>query len=82
MEKPKIDYPCDWIYKIVVSDKELLEKTIPNVLKNICFKLLESNRSKTGKYTSFNLTARVDSEEKKNEIFNILKDIPTVRIIL
>ena len=82
MEKPKINYPCDWSYKIIGSDKELIAKTIPTVLENGKYKFYEGNQSKTGKYTSFNLSVHVDSEEKRDKIFNLLKNIPTVIMIL
>ncbi|MDD5771861.1 MAG: DUF493 domain-containing protein [bacterium] len=82
MEKPKIDYPCEWTYKIIGYEGDVVEKALPSVMGDVSYKFCTSNKSKTGKYTSFNLTVNVESEEKRIEIFNKIKKIPTVITIL
>jgi hypothetical protein len=82
MEKPKINYPCVWYYKIIGYDRELITNILPIVLEKLDYTFEESHKSKTGKYISFNFSAQVNSEEERNKIFNILKNIPTVKIVL
>ncbi len=46
------------------------------------YQFSESRHSRTGKYTSFNLSVHVKSEQERLAIFNGLKHIPSVKVIL
>lgn len=81
MQKPQIQYPCEWYYKIIGSDRELIIDTLSVVLKGFTYQFNESRQSRTGKYISFHVSLRVSSEEERNKIFLMLKDIPTVRVV-
>ncbi len=82
MEIPEITYPCNWSYKIIASDKDYIAKTIPELLGSHEHKFTESNQSRTGKYTSFSISLRVTSEKERDNIFNILKRLPSVKMVL
>jgi putative lipoic acid-binding regulatory protein len=82
LKKPEINYPCTWSYKVIGSDRELVTRAILTVLENLEYQFSESNQSRTGKYISFNVSARVESEEERNRIFGLLQDIPTVKMVL
>lgn len=82
MEKPEVTYPCEWSYKVITTDKDYIAKTIPELLESHDYKFAESNQSRTGKYTSFSITLRVSSEEERNKIFNILRCLPSVKMVL
>ncbi len=75
LEKPDIQYPCIWSYKIITD-------AMPVVLKAFEYQFSESRQSKTGKFTSFHLSMQVNSEEERNTILNILRDIPSIKFIL
>ena len=64
------------------ADKDYIVKTIPELLESHEYEFTESNQSRTGKYTSFSLSLRVNSEEERNNIFNILKCLPSVKMVL
>ena len=72
-DKPKIDYPLSWEYKLILKDKELLETIIENVLGDKKYIVKPSNVSKKGKYTSFNLVIIVNDEEERLSIFDGFK---------
>lgn len=82
MEKPTIAYPCIWPYKIVGEDGKQIANSIAVLFKTREFRFSESNQSKTGKYISFDFLIEVKNEQERYKIFDILKDIPTVKIIL
>jgi putative lipoic acid-binding regulatory protein len=82
MTRPVIDYPCDWSYTVIATSREIITRTVPTVLADLTYQLDESHRSKTGKFTSFNLTVYVASEVERIRVFEILKAMPTVRIVL
>jgi len=82
MEKLEITYPTTWSYKLIGSDKDVMMHSIQSQMEDYEYTLIESNQSRTGKFTSLKITAKVASEEERVQIFEILKHIPTVRIIL
>lgn len=82
METPEITYPCNWSYKIIASDKDYIAKTIPELLESREYEFAESNQSRTGKYTSFSISLQVSSEKERDNIFNILKCLPSVKMVL
>ena len=82
MKTPEITYPCNWSYKVISSDKEYIARTIPELLESREYEFAESNQSSTGKYTSFSISLRVSSEAERNNIFNILKCLPSVKMVL
>lgn len=82
LKKPEIDYPCTWSYKVIGSDRELVTQAVLVVLQDFEYQFSESNQSRTGKYISFNISARVASEEERNRIFITLQNIPTVKMVL
>ena len=82
MDKPKIDYPCKWSFKIIGSDKTQISDAVVVMLEAFEYQFDESHQSRTGKYTSFNLSVHVKSEDERNTIFRGLKKIPSVKVIL
>ena len=82
MKEPEITYPCNWSYKVIASDRDYIAKTIPELLESREYEFAESNQSKTGKYTSFSVSLGVSSEEERDNIFNILKSLPSVKMVL
>jgi putative lipoic acid-binding regulatory protein len=82
MDKPHIDYPCPWPYKIIGSHPELMARTVRELLRGKVFDLRESHRSTQGTYTSLSLYVQVHSEAERNEIFRALQCIPTVKIVI
>ena len=82
MDSPTIEYPCIWSFKIIGSDTAQITDTIVVMLEAFEYQFSESRHSRTGKYTSFNLSVHVKSEEERLAIFNGLKHIPSVKVIL
>lgn len=81
-KKPEITYPCKWSYKVIATDRKYIAKTVPELLESREYEFAESRQSTTGKYTSFSLSLRVNSEAERNKIFNILKYLPSVKMVL
>ena len=81
MPKPEIQYPCEWYYRVIGSDRELITDRLSVVLRGFRYQFNESRESRTGKYVSFHVSLRVRNEEERNKIFIMLKDIPTVKVV-
>ena len=82
MDKPNIEYPCTWWFKVIGSDREGIPQHIASMLESVDFDLSESRQSRSGKYSSFNLSVYVKDEQERNAIFQDLKKVPTVKFIL
>ncbi len=76
-----IDYPCKWIYKIIGSDKESVQKAVANIIQDREYLVEVSNTSKTGKYLSFDVTIMVNDEGYRNKIYQDLKDHDDIKFV-
>jgi putative lipoic acid-binding regulatory protein len=81
-EKLELDYPCNWAYKLIASEKEALQKAIHNVIQEREHKLTHSNNSKSGKYVSMNLELLVHNEDDRNFIYEALKAHSNIKMVL
>ena len=82
MDKPEIEYPCDWTFKIIGQDERLLREAAIATLQNRIHTVNNSNASSGGKYTSLNLVVNVKGETDRNEIFTNLQKNPSIKLIL
>jgi len=83
--RPDIDYPTNWGFKIIGKDKNALEKCIKEIMKiegdkkHLCS---IGNQSKTGKFTTYNASCTVESEEERNRIFKYFEDHDDVDMVI
>lgn len=82
MKKLEIEYPCDWTFKIIGQDEELLRKAAMSSLQSRIYIINKSNASSGGKYISLNLVVTVKDEIDRNEIFNGLQNDSAVKLVL
>jgi len=82
VDKPKIDYPCQWGFKIIGRDKSKLELSIKEILltkEHIC---KDGNISKNGKFYSMNAYCQVDSEDERNRIFKDFETHKDIKMVM
>ena len=72
-EKASIDYPCEWVYKVIGSDKASVHGATASIMQDSAYQINDSNASKTGKYLSFNVTVIVGDEACRNKIYEGFK---------
>ena len=82
VEKPVINYPCKWNYRIVGADGDLIKKGIAEKLQGIEHTISDGNTSSRGNYVSINVDALVHTEEERLSITSLLRKIPAVKIVL
>jgi len=81
-QKVLIEYPCNRCYKVIATEKTLLEQAIRDVIDEREHKLSPSNKSKGGKYTSMNLDLLVHNEDDRTFIFEALKKHQAIKMVL
>ena len=80
-KEPSIDYPCEWTYKVIGSDKGSVHNSIASIIKDNDYQINDSNTSKTGKYLSFNVTVMVSDEAYRNKIYQDLKGHDDIKFV-
>jgi putative lipoic acid-binding regulatory protein len=81
-EKPKIEYPTQWGFKLIGRDKEALLKCIKEVMGEKEHLCSGGNASKTGKFHSYNASCIVQSEEERDRIFKYCHEHPCVEMVI
>lgn len=82
MNRPKIEYPCEWEYRIIGPDEENMRNAVVEILKAKQYTLFFSNISKAGKYISFALKTIVATEKERNEIYVFLRGHPAIKSVI
>ncbi|MFA6282101.1 MAG: DUF493 domain-containing protein [Candidatus Omnitrophota bacterium] len=81
-EKLKIEYPCEWEYRIIGVNEESLRLAVIEIIGSKVHNLSFSNKSKTGKYISLILKTTVTSEEERKNIYLALRKSPAIRSVI
>ncbi|MDF1877394.1 DUF493 domain-containing protein [Sulfurimonas sp. SAG-AH-194-L11] len=81
-QKVLIEYPCNWCYKVIASERAALEQAIRDVIDEREHSITHSNKSKTGKYISMNLDLLVHNEDDRTFIFDALKRHQDIKMVL
>lgn len=49
-QEVSIDYPCEWLYRVIESDKEFVHNAMTGIIQDREYHIHDSNVSKTGKF--------------------------------
>ena len=79
-QKPVVEYPCLWGYKVIGPDEENMRHAVKLCLDECLqentgdreFELGQSRTSKGGKYVSLSLNLTVNDETERDAIFAAL----------
>ncbi len=81
-EKPAINYPCQWTYKVIGLTEEDVAQAVRDVCQSKVYSLKHSMNSREGKYVSFSLMIVVSSEEERKGYFKSLKNHKNLKMVL
>ncbi len=81
-EKLQLEYPCQWCYKVIGESEEEIKDAIKDVIDEREHTLSESNKSKSGKYTSMNLDMLVHNDDDRQTIYEELKKHKNVKMVI
>jgi len=80
--RPEIEYPCDWSYKLIGTDKEALQTCVFDTVGERPYTTKEGNSSSKGKFHTLNMTCKVESEKDRNDIFKAFSDHDDVKMVI
>ena len=81
-DKPKIEYPCEWGFKLIGTDKEKLKACIDDIMAHREYKCKDGNVSKNGKFVTVNTSCEVCSQEERDELFKAFSDHDDVKMVI
>jgi putative lipoic acid-binding regulatory protein len=81
-ETLKLDYPCNWIYKLVVLEHINIKHTVKEVILDREHTVKQSKVSKQGKYKSYSLELLVHNEDDRKELYKLLSDHSNIKMIV
>jgi putative lipoic acid-binding regulatory protein len=81
-KKPEINYPCEWSFKVIGADKQLVRNAAEIVMEQREYLLHYSRGSRTGKYHSWNIDLVVKDENERNRIFADLKSHTAITMVI
>jgi hypothetical protein len=82
MQKLEIEYPCEWIYKIIGSDVSRMKAAAQSIICGKEFVIDVSRGSSKGNYVSLNLKITVASEHERKLIFTALGTHSDIKLVL
>jgi putative lipoic acid-binding regulatory protein len=80
--KPKIDYPCPWLFKVIGGDREAVRTAIAAVVGETPHTLVSANVSSGRRYHSFNLELLVESEADRDRLYRDLGACAVIKVVL
>lgn len=80
--KLELDYPCSWIYKIVVLETTNIKEVVQEVLLERDHNVKESKTSTKGKFKSYTLDLIVHNEDDRKTIYELLGKHSSVKMVL
>ncbi|MEN8006308.1 MAG: DUF493 domain-containing protein [Candidatus Krumholzibacteriota bacterium] len=89
-EKPVVEYPCRWGYKVIGPDEEAMRSAVKVCLDHCLndnsgdreFELGQSRTSRSGKYVSLSLNLKVQDEAERDAVFAALTKRPEILMVI
>lgn len=81
-DKPKIDYPLKWSYKIIARNESDIRQAVTQMQHFDEYQLTFSNSSAKGLFTSMEYSTNVKSETERLSIYQQLKTHPSIKMVL
>lgn len=81
-DKPEINYPTTWNYKLIGKDLDKLSACVKEGMGDKEHTCTQGNASRTGKFHSYNTSCTVESEEERNRIFKYFEDHDAVDMVI
>lgn len=78
----KLDYPCNWQYKMIIAKENSAKKIAKEVLGGREHSIKKSNNSSKGKYSSHSLEVLVHGSDDRKALFEKLKQHDKIKFVL
>jgi putative lipoic acid-binding regulatory protein len=80
--KPRIDYPCCWVYKVIGRDPESMRSAITEAMAGCAHAVTPSRSSRSGAYQCLNVETTVESEPVRLDLYERLRRHPAIIMVM
>jgi putative lipoic acid-binding regulatory protein len=80
--KLKLNYPCNWCYKIVILDQHNANAIAKNILDTRTHKVTKSKVSSKGKFKSYNIDLIITSDEDRISLHEQFNNHTNIKMVL
>ncbi len=80
--KPKIEYPCEWGFKLIGTDRRKLQECVFDIMGEKEYKCRDGNVSKNGKFVTLNTSCEVCSKEERDRLFKAFQEHNDVKMVI
>ncbi len=81
-ETLELNYPCNWVYKLVCQHQKNINEIVLSILKTREYNIKESKTSSKGKYKSYSLELLVYNEDDRKELYKLLCEHEDIKMIV
>lgn len=81
-QRPEIEYPCEWSYKVIGENVDEILEAIEEASSGLKYEVTPSNVSRNGNYLSLNFKIEVPSELVRDLIYEKLGNNSSIRMVL
>lgn len=78
----KLDYPCEWEYKLFVPKEHDVHSIIQEIIDERLHTIKPSQASKNGSYMSYSVTLLVHSDDERTTLFQAFKSHQHIKFVL
>ncbi len=78
----KLDYPCEWEYKLFIHSEHCAHSIVKEILQQRVHRLETSNASQKGTYTSYALCLLIHNDEERIALFHAFKSHQHIKFVL
>jgi len=82
VEKPQIDYPTQWGFKIIGKDRDALHACIKEVMGQKEHLCSFGNTTSGGKFHSYNASCVVETQEERDRLFGEFQKHSDVKMVI
>lgn len=80
--KLKLDYPCEWEYKVVIRTEQKIKNILGEVFEQREHKVSKSKSSSKGKFESFNVKLLVHNDDDRKTIYKLLGEHQHIKMVV
>lgn len=78
----KLDYPCEWEYKLFVHAQHCVHTIVNDVVDERVHTITSSQASKNGTYNSYSVTLLVHNDDDRTALFHAFKSHQHIKFVL
>jgi len=80
--KLELEYPCSWVYKLVVLESVNIKKVVTSIIGERTHDIKPSKTSSKGKYKSYALDLIVHNDDDRKGLHELLGNHDDIKMIV